>query len=83
MLVWIAKCNTMSDHEPITRTGHSRAACFKRPDKAHVRAFAAVLEEQRVPVSIRVSRGMEAAAACGQLRNQHQNLPSQNFAVLT
>lgn len=56
---------------------------FKRPDKAHVKAFAAVLEEHRVPVSIRVSRGMEAAAACGQLRNQHQKSPLQSFAVLT
>ena len=56
---------------------------FKRPDKAHVRAFAAVLDEHRVPVSIRVSRGMEAAAACGQLRNQHQKSPLQEFAALT
>ena len=56
---------------------------FKRPDKAHVKAFAAVLEEHRVPVSVRVSRGMEAAAACGQLRNQHQKSPLQSFAVLT
>lgn len=56
---------------------------FKRPDKAHVRAFAAVLDEHRVPVSIRVSRGMEAAAACGQLRNQHQKSPLQTFTALT
>ena len=56
---------------------------FKRPDKTHVRAFAAVLERNRVPVSIRVSRGMEAAAACGQLRNQHQKSPLQSFAALT
>ena len=56
---------------------------FKRPDKAHVRAFAAVLEENKVPVSIRVSRGMEAAAACGQLRNQHQKSPLDKFPALT
>ncbi|KAL0020893.1 hypothetical protein WJX77_007989 [Trebouxia sp. C0004] len=56
---------------------------YKRPDKAHVKAFANVLEMHRVPVSIRVSRGMEAAAACGQLRNQHQKSPLQGFAALT
>lgn len=56
---------------------------FKRPDKAHVRAFAAVLEQNRVPVSIRQSRGMEADAACGQLRNQHQKSPMQSFDALT
>lgn len=56
---------------------------YKRPDKAHVRAFAAVLEKHRVPVSIRISRGMEAAAACGQLRNQHQKSPLKDFAALT
>ena len=56
---------------------------YKRPDKAHVKAFADVLEKNRVPVSIRISRGMEAAAACGQLRNQHQKSPLQAFAALT
>lgn len=55
---------------------------YKRPDKAHVRAFAAVLEKNRIPVSIRITRGMEAAAACGQLRNQHQKSPLQQFAGL-
>lgn len=55
---------------------------YKRPDKAHVRAFAAVLEKHRIPVSIRITRGMEAAAACGQLRNQHQKSPLQAFAGL-
>lgn len=55
---------------------------YKRPDKAHVRAFAAVLEKHRIPVSIRITRGMEAAAACGQLRNQHQKSPLEVFPGL-
>ena len=55
---------------------------YKRPDKAHMRAFAEVLDKARVPVSIRKSRGMEAAAACGQLRNEHQKQPLHKFTVL-
>ena len=56
---------------------------YRRPDKAHVRAFAEVLAKFHVPVSVRKSRGMEAGAACGQLRNEHQKLPLDSFAALT
>ena len=56
---------------------------YKRPDKIHMRAFADVLEKSKIPVNIRKSRGMEAAAACGQLRNEHQKSPLDNFAALT
>jgi 23S rRNA (adenine2503-C2)-methyltransferase len=41
---------------------------FLRPSPARVRAFAAVLEAARLPVTIRVERGTEIQAACGQLR---------------
>ncbi|KAK9803300.1 hypothetical protein WJX72_009998 [[Myrmecia] bisecta] len=56
---------------------------FQRPSKAAVRAFAAVLERHHVPVSVRITRGLEAAAACGQLRNQHQKVPLESFAAAT
>jgi 23S rRNA (adenine2503-C2)-methyltransferase len=45
---------------------------FQRPNGARVDTFKAVLEAARVPVSVRTTRGLEAAAACGQLRNMHQ-----------
>lgn len=40
-----------------------------------------VLEKAGVPVSVRITRGLEAAAACGQLRNMHQKEPLQEFQV--
>jgi len=51
---------------------------YKRPDKAKVTAFREVLEGARIPVSVRTTRGLEAAAACGQLRNQFQKARLQD-----
>ena len=48
---------------------------FERPSNNRVRAFMTELEKHHIPVSIRHSRGLEAAAACGQLRNIHQKIP--------
>lgn len=46
---------------------------FRRPSDHRVRAFkAALLAEGSVTVSVRTTRGLQAAAACGQLRNQFQ-----------
>ena len=46
-------------------------ADFKRPTKSSIDAFRKVLEE-KVPTSVRQTRGQEASAACGQLRNEYQ-----------
>lgn len=54
---------------------------FKRPTRRTVEQFAAVLEDAGVPVSLRNTRGLEAAAACGQLRNQFQKQPLEEFTV--
>ena len=45
---------------------------FKRPGRASILNFRNTLEQMNVPASIRQSRGLEAAAACGQLRNAYQ-----------
>ena len=42
---------------------------------AAVYEFRNILEEMNVPASIRQTRGLEAAAACGQLRNSFQQNP--------
>ena len=48
-------------------------------------AFAAALESKKVTVSTRQTRGLEANAACGQLRNKFQKSPlapeSENVQV--
>ncbi|KAL4440001.1 hypothetical protein ABPG75_003002 [Micractinium tetrahymenae] len=54
---------------------------FQRPSRRAVQGFVAALEAAGVPVSLRNTRGLEAAAACGQLRNQHQRTPLPSFAL--
>lgn len=59
----------------------SCCAEFERPTRRSVQQFVSALEERGIPVSLRNTRGLEAAAACGQLRNQHQKTPLAEFAV--
>eukprot|EP00262_Sarcandra_glabra_P004525 TRINITY_DN1560_c0_g2_i1.p1 TRINITY_DN1560_c0_g2~~TRINITY_DN1560_c0_g2_i1.p1 ORF type:complete len:391 (-),score=43.77 TRINITY_DN1560_c0_g2_i1:380-1552(-) len=48
---------------------------YRRPYKKAVLAFAAALETRKITVSIRQTRGLDASAACGQLRNDFQKSP--------
>lgn len=41
---------------------------YKRPKGDRIQAFVNVLKQQKIAVSVRYSRGLEADAACGQLR---------------
>jgi 23S rRNA (adenine2503-C2)-methyltransferase len=43
-------------------------ADYQRPSRQQVQNFARILEQQQVAVSIRYSKGLDADAACGQLR---------------
>jgi 23S rRNA (adenine2503-C2)-methyltransferase len=43
-------------------------ADYQRPDEQRIRAFKNVLQDGKIAVSVRYSRGLEADAACGQLR---------------
>lgn len=45
-----------------------READYQRPNHHRIQAFAAALQQQKITTSIRYSRGLEAEAACGQLR---------------
>lgn len=46
-----------------------------------VMRFVRALEAMGLPTTIRMTRGLEAAAACGQLRNLHQKDPVPGFAM--
>jgi len=46
-----------------------------------VMAFKRTLDKSGIPTSVRITRGLEASAACGQLRNRHQKEPMQDFSV--
>lgn len=48
-------------------------ADYQRPSAQRIQAFADILEEQHVAVSVRYSRGLQADAACGQLRASRQS----------
>ncbi|GAV90368.1 RRM_1 domain-containing protein/Radical_SAM domain-containing protein [Cephalotus follicularis] len=48
---------------------------YQRPHKKAVQTFVAVLESHKVAVSVRQTRGLDASAACGQLRNKFQKSP--------
>jgi len=41
---------------------------YQRPDQKRIRAFKTILEQEKVAVTVRYSRGLAADAACGQLR---------------
>lgn len=43
-------------------------ADYQRPDQARINQFVDLLEQKNIAVSVRYSRGLEADAACGQLR---------------
>ena len=44
---------------------------YERPSEARIHAFAEVLRAQDIPTTVRYSRGVDIAAACGQLRAEH------------
>ena len=44
---------------------------YQRPSKQRINQFRDLLKCERIAVSIRYSRGLEADAACGQLRSSH------------
>lgn len=45
-----------------------REANYKRPNARRIQEFVNALKQQQIAVSVRYSRGLEADAACGQLR---------------
>eukprot|EP00798_Chlamydomonas_sp_ICE-L_P004368 gene4368-14491_t len=56
---------------------------YSRPSGNRIHAFKQALESAGIPATIRVTRGVEAGAACGQLRNQHQKEPLKEFSIPT
>ncbi|WP_066376744.1 MULTISPECIES: 23S rRNA (adenine(2503)-C(2))-methyltransferase RlmN [unclassified Anabaena] len=46
---------------------------YKRPNRDRIQAFVTVLKQQNIAVSVRYSRGLEADAACGQLRTSQKS----------
>ena len=47
-------------------------AAYARPEADSVKRFQRVLTEAKVEATVRSTRGRDAKAACGQLRNERQ-----------
>ncbi len=48
------------------------AAPFERPSPERIERFAEVIRQRGIPATVRYSRGVDIAAACGQLRVEHE-----------
>lgn len=57
-------------------------AGFEPSDRAAQEAFASILESRRVRATIRGPRGRDIAAACGQLRAEHETRPPRPYLTL-
>lgn len=55
---------------------------WKPSSKTRMRAFVAALEARGVRTSVRASRGRDIAAACGQLRAEHETKPPKPYLSL-
>jgi 23S rRNA (adenine2503-C2)-methyltransferase len=45
---------------------------YERPSEERIERFAKILNDRGIPTSVRYSRGVDIAAACGQLRVEHE-----------
>jgi 23S rRNA (adenine2503-C2)-methyltransferase len=57
-----------------------REVTYQRPDARSIQAFVQTLKERHIAVSVRQSRGLEADAACGQLRASQLQADSKQGA---
>ncbi|CAA0834132.1 Radical SAM superfamily protein [Striga hermonthica] len=48
---------------------------YQRPSKKSILGFSTALESRKITVTVRQTRGLDASAACGQLRNDFQKIP--------
>lgn len=53
-------------------------ADYQRPDRSRIEAFTQILQQNHIAVSVRYSRGLDAQAACGQLRASLTHPPIPN-----
>jgi 23S rRNA (adenine2503-C2)-methyltransferase len=49
---------------------------YERPSEERIQRFAQIVNDSGIPTSVRYSRGVDIAAACGQLRVEHESTAS-------
>jgi len=67
-------CKTLRCNVNLIRYNPVPDLQFKRPDTAQVHRFQEALSKYGVNSHIRASRGQDIAAACGQLKREHQQI---------
>ena len=67
-------CRTLRCNVNLIRYNEVSGLEFKRPEQEQVRRFQETLTKCGVNSHIRASRGRDIAAACGQLRREHQQI---------
>lgn len=55
---------------------------FESPGNNALDRFRKVLDQAGIGATVRMPRGLDASAACGQLRNEHQKMALPEFAPL-
>lgn len=69
----LAKClRGFQSHVNLIPYNPIQEADYKRPNENQIQIFVKVLKQQHIAVSVRYSRGLEADAACGQLRTSNK-----------
>lgn len=81
-LVKVLKQHRLATHVNLIPWNPVEDGDFSRPGRGAVDKFRKVLEASGIEVTVRVTRGLDAAAACGQLRNQNQAQALQEFSPL-
>lgn len=66
-----AKLRGLNCHVNVIPYNPTPGANYERPTPEGVKRFTSVIRESGIPATIRYSRGVDIAAACGQLRAQH------------
>ncbi|RMF23106.1 MAG: 23S rRNA (adenine(2503)-C(2))-methyltransferase RlmN [Cyanobacteria bacterium J083] len=65
----LAKClRGFQSHVNLIPYNPINEADYQRPSQTRIQQFSQILQKERIAVSVRYSRGLEANAACGQLR---------------
>ncbi|XP_002982039.2 uncharacterized protein LOC9634885 isoform X1 [Selaginella moellendorffii] len=72
----------MSHHVNLIPYNPVADSLFQRPWQKSVQTFVETLAKCRVNASVRQTRGLDANAACGQLRNQFQKTPLEDESLV-
>jgi 23S rRNA (adenine2503-C2)-methyltransferase len=67
-----AELNGLLCHVNVIPLNPTPAAPFERPSPERIERFADVIRQHGIPATVRYSRGVDIAAACGQLRVEHE-----------